>query len=483
MGLTYTGPSGLFTHLGALAARVNSYGGLASATLPADLTALLTAFGLTWLPQEGIASTYEGFKAQVTAWRQTLAAQADRRLLDPATVLTPLGLDAAAGLDQLLPALLRQLALDAQTVKACTCAAGPVAAVAGNAGNGQAAVTTVLDGYSAPLAGGPASYLYAGRATELCVPSETMTLECVADSAADGMPEGGELFTWAGAPAWPDLDYHPEGSGQGPGLQVVNSTSNLLTNGDLETWSGGVPVGWSLDLGTPGTHLLQDGASWRGSSAAKLVGDGASPIQLSQALSPGLFNGRRRYHVGLAVKANLPALSPGPAGLPLLFGGLMPPSQYGPATLRVSLQGTGYTVTGESLDLPVPNLSLNYSLYFFFVQAPAPLPADWKLVVRLDNLGAGAAVWVDSLDVAPATYHGGVGVALAAGSQPFLRGDRLTFGVTNDGAGKLQTFFRQHYKAQLPSVLAETPEGTFLTLALLGLVGQAAETIPDTLVS
>ena len=55
MALTYTGSSGIFTHVGKLIARINSYGSIASSTLGADLTTLVTAFGTIWLTPEGVA--------------------------------------------------------------------------------------------------------------------------------------------------------------------------------------------------------------------------------------------------------------------------------------------------------------------------------------------------------------------------------------------------------------------------------------------
>ena len=82
MPIIYTGTGGLFKHLGALISRINSYKAMASTTLPTDLGALVAAFETTWLPPEGVASTYENLKSQVIDWRRILADFCDRGIND-----------------------------------------------------------------------------------------------------------------------------------------------------------------------------------------------------------------------------------------------------------------------------------------------------------------------------------------------------------------------------------------------------------------
>lgn len=440
MALSYTN---VFGDLGKLIARLNSYATLGGTTLPADLLVLLTQFGTRWLPPEGIASYYAGLQGNVASWRQGVAAFADRRLLDNDTVLTPLGLSPSAGLDAVLAALQKQMTLDGQTVKACSCTLGAMTPAAGNAGNGQAWATLVMDGFNPPVLGALASYLYAGVQSQLCVPSETMTLSCIADSILDGTSEGAEAWSWTGGPQYPDLDTRAEGSGAGPGVSTAHG-QDLLSNGSLEDWSSSVPVGWTLATGT----LVEDTTTFlRGGSSARFTGDGSTVLLMSQPVSPGVLQGKRRYHVGLAMRSD---------GTPA------------PATLRVYFSGTGYAVTGESLSVPGGSFPGAWTLYSFFLNTPAPIPADWALNVSIDGVPAGVNVWFDSLSLAPAVYHGGVGLAITSGSSPWQRGDRLTFSVANNGAGLFQSFFRRHYLVQLPSVntasIAELLAAPFLLM-------------------
>src|SRR5262249_45982669 len=142
----------VFGDLGVLIARINSYGTEAN-NLITDFTTLVTQFGTTWLPEEGIASTYETFKGDVVNWRTTLASFADQRLLNFDDVLSPLELSQGSTIPDVLAALYTQMRADNQTVAACTCSAGAVTPPANppNHGNGTAFPTLVLDGFNAPL--------------------------------------------------------------------------------------------------------------------------------------------------------------------------------------------------------------------------------------------------------------------------------------------------------------------------------------------
>lgn len=422
MALDYDSADGVFTHLGALIARINSYGTLGLTTLPADLQTLLTAFGSSpgaWLSQEGIASSYDGLRDAVTGWRTSLARFCDSRLTDPASVLAQLGLSPSAGLSAVLPALRRAMRDASETVQVCACAATTPSAAAGNVGTGKCWVTAVLDGYNPPTGGADPDVAYLGLASEMACPSEVMTLECSSD-VADGATEGGESFTWTGGPSYGDLDVRAEGSGPGPTLSVASGYGNLLSNPSLETWSGGTPSSWTT------TGVTQDATTaWRGTSSAKILTNGS----LVQALSG--VTGRRRYHVGFAFK-----------------GGAA-----GGASLLVKLTGTGYTAT-ETLTVAGGSWPATWTLYGFFCNIPSPAPSDLSLSIAVT--GSALPSWVDSVSLTPAVYHGGVGVALTAGSAAFQRGDRFTFTASNDVAGKFNNFFRKWYRCQLPSAASET---------------------------
>lgn len=452
----------LFGDLGKIIARANSYETLAGTTLETDLTTLITQFGTVWHPTEGIAATYEGYQGQVKAWREALASLAARRLTDEETVLTQLGLG-PVGITQVLPELVAQMWTEGKMVKACATSLGTVTtrSTPPNNGTGQAFPTLTLDGYNAPRSGALPSIYYDGRVSELCV-SETMTLECVADSQQSGLPEGSEIFRWRGGPDYGDWDWRGEGSGEGPGVPCANSYAMILGS-TMETFTSNVPSGWTLASGTAGTHCLRDtGTYFRGTSSLKLVGNSGT-VRLTQALSPTLVQGRRRYHLGLAVRGT---------GISAA------------TVLTVKLSGTGWTpLTTEQIILTGPSqIGSMWNLVAANFSVPAVIPSDLTVTIQLEA-PPGASVWIDNLTFAPLVYHGGVGLAIVAGEKPWLRGDRLTFTVTNDNAGKFQTFFRRAFRTQLPSRTATTTRLTGLLSPWVLMSQATVESPADTLVS
>ena len=455
----------LFGDLGAIIARSNSYASLAATTLGTDLDTLLTQFDLTRPPNEGISTAYDAYRATVVGWRESLASYADARLLDRDTVLEELGLE-SADLAAVLQALQRQMRTERKLVKACTVTVGgavtPSWPAPVNRGNGSVWTTTLLDGWSRPGRDMPACVWYEGVRSELAC-TETMTLECVADSA-DGLTEGSEVFSWSGNPRYGDFDWRGEGSGAGPTLAVADSES-LASGRSLGSFSGNVPLGWSLTYGTSGTHCLTDlDDPWRGDASTKLVGNNAV-VELSQSLSPTAFQGRRRYHLGLALQCSGAVNSD--------------------TRLVVGFRGTGYAAGSEEA-IVIPGASFSglgaWTEKVAWPVAPAPVPSDWRLVIRLENAPSTTVVRLSSLSLAPVVWHGGIGLAIRAGREPWLRGDRLTFSVTNNGAGLFQTFARRRWKMQLPSIVAAThPLGLLLGLNLLSQATTA--TISDSLVA
>src|SRR5262245_32954113 len=295
MPLDYTGVNtGLFYRVGRILKAINAYLAQATTAMPAELKNIIDPYELADipLPIEGLASTYEGFKGQIVSIRQQLAAYADRALLDRDTTLVPLGV-LTADLAAVLPALHQAMRNDSQTVDRSTVTVGAVTPHAQNRGNGTVLVTKVLDGFNPPVQGGLADLNYNGLDSELAVPAETMTLECIADSGRDGLQEGSEQFSWKGAIRNEDLSWQPEGSGEGPGVQVMNSSA-LVTDGTFENWGGtgdNTPSNWTL-VGTTaaGTHVFREAGPtnvYRGTYSLRLTGDGTLADRgVTQAVPP-----------------------------------------------------------------------------------------------------------------------------------------------------------------------------------------------------
>jgi hypothetical protein len=437
-----TNPTGVFFRAGKLLKYINSRLARATTDLPAELKAIADPFESADYTSiiSGIFADYDSMQASVTNERTRLASWIDATLTDVPTVLRQITvanvLDGQIG--TVVPALHRQMIADAKTVNRSTVTIGATTALASNQGNGTILTTKLLDGYNPPVQGASTILEYAGLDSELAVPSETMLLECVADSARDGLTEGSERFSWTGGIAGQKLDFATEGSGTGPSL-TAGGNSTLVSGGNFETWSSNVPSGWTVDAGTSGVNVLQDTTAakvYRGSSSAKLVGDGATvTITLGQAVSG--MSSRRLYCVSFRALASAAA---------------------GTGTLVAKFTGTGYVASAtEQVSVLAGAMPVAYTLYNFWIVTPAVIPSDWRLTVSNGGTpGAGSNVWIDSLSVQEGTYHGGIAAAVVPGSSRFVAGDRLTFTVANNAAGVFQEGFRKMYKVQLPSSGAPT---------------------------
>lgn len=287
MSLNYS----LFSDLGVLI----KYYDLASsdaAALAADLADILDQFNTTGqLPAiDGLATQYgTTYPAAFSSRRTSLAGFATDRLQDPATILDVLGLP-TTDIQALLQRLDEQMIDDAQTIKRSSVVAGGITADSGNQGNFVPLVTLQLDGITSPgtVSGQQLQpcHTYQGRATELCVPSDSLQLRCVADRFVDQVQDGSEQFLWSGGPAISAHAVGQEGSGQIGNVTCLHGRS-IITGGDFETDDGaGTPTGWTVSAGTPGTNTGISAAHvYHATKALLLTPDGATAaITLRQAI-------------------------------------------------------------------------------------------------------------------------------------------------------------------------------------------------------
>lgn len=426
MALDYTS---IFTDVGLLISKLNSYKTWAGTTIPADSTALDTELNGFLACQSKLQPTYQTAQNAIISLRQGLAGIATVRLQDQTAILDQLSL-VSSDMNGILRALTRQMVSDAQTIKANTVTLGSPAYNAGNTGTGKVFVSKVLDGYSSPGNRMPACQTYNGLNSELCVPSETVTLECIADSNVDKTTAGYERFSCSGGQSYPVLGYQTEGSGQGPAVTCYND-STIISNKDFETWSSNTPGSFTISAGSS-VITKESTTVFRGTYALKFAGDGVTLLNMTQAVSPARLTARRCYHFSIAVKAS---------GVPAA------------GNLVVKFTGTGYTASSsEKIDIAAGSMPVAWTIYNFFINLPTALPSDWALSITLTGpLSAGTNVFLDSISFKPATYFGGHAVAIVAGSTNWLRGDRITYTVANNAAGNFQEFFRKWFGFQLNS--------------------------------
>jgi len=432
----------IFGKVGKIVKYSNSFNVLASTTLPAALQAICTqygvaatTFGTAGLPIEGINGAFQGFQQTPAGWQSSLLNFITNTLTDQDTVLSQIPGLSSTDIDTVLAALI-QAALDgAESFTANVVTVGSVTAASSNIGNGRCLVDATLDGYNAPTQNSQANQNYNGLLSQLVVPSETVLFTCKQDSGQSGVPEGSEVWDWQGGPSWPLFDYHPQGSGTGPGLTTANG-STLGSNMGFESFSANLPTSWTAVAGVAGTDFAQDTSLfYRGSSSLKLIGTGLVQPELSQALSPVLFNSRRRYLVTLAARAT------GAIG--------------GTPKFRARFTGTGYTAgSTEKIDIFANTIATgSWSLLNFYINIPNVVPTDWAIDFGIYNaaLTAATQVNVDAMTITPVPYWGGVNAQIMGGSTPFVIGDRFSLTISNNNAGVFQTFLGNAYGVQMPT--------------------------------
>lgn len=451
MALDYTGSNnGLFRHIGKLIKHsdlIKSDVNNASTGLDADRNEILNAFQLgdTGNPDlvvDGLAAAVERWKLEYVGRRQALAGFVLGRLRDRITVLDEIGA-ASSDRTEIVRKLFERMVTDSQTINASTVTLGTVTAASGNSGNGIAVATDTLDGSSSPgSAYGqqfPSNVKYKGLKSELCVPSETMTLQVVDDQFQQG---DAAVFAWAGrtTDSMGQYGLGAEGSGViGTVSEVHASTEIYLSNADFETFTvANLPDDWTADSGTVGTHIKSTTATIaHGSKGLQLVGDGAqATIQLSQAVSGDILDPNRAYIVSAQVKAD---------------------ASIGAGTLTIQFEGTGYTAAAsEKISIAPGSLPTSFTVKYFIINLPATIPADFKLIVKWSGTPTNAKnLYIDDVGMAPVSFGGGVGVAAVRGTTEFGHGDKFTFTVANT-EGVFQRAFRQMFGAQLPSAGSPT---------------------------
>lgn len=471
MALSATEYQDLFEGIGRLVKAMNQFRDMAgsyNSPVP-DLVELLTNASTGIAPKfaeigrydalDGIVGEFERYRDEASRWAESLANWSDVLINDSEVIHPKLpGLPPNPSIQDVLAELIRDMNREAEYLAASTVLAAVSGTESGNNGNGTVLLTKFLDGVSNPSPGFAAHEDYNDVGSQLSV-TETMTLECVSDSSSNNRPEGEEVWRLKGQPSSGfTFGWRPEGSGVDMSLRTLNS-EQIISNKDFENWSSaGAPLSWILDSGTAATHVIKetDAAQiYRGDAALKLVGNGSlASIQLSQPVRQGQIRPNRMYVLSCFVKGNA-SLAQG--SLTIQFE-----SPSGAYT-------AGSTTTGGVNEQIVMNAAAlqaqtSYGIEHFFFIAPPVIPDDLELVIKLTGTPTNAQpIRIDSLAFGPVTYANGVGFAVVAGSNRWLRGDRVYVAVNNNNAGIFQDFFKRQYRIQLPTDASPTIANSLAT--------------------
>ena len=204
----------------------------------------------------------------------------------------------------------------------------------------------------------------------------------------------------------------------------------------------------ACDVNAPAKFTGIGNEVYRGTKSLVFIGNGTATLQISQAIAETNLEPYRRYCVLAQV---------GKSGMAAIAAG----------TLTIQFEGTGYTPTAsEKIELNAAALAAlggtnidhdSYTIQSFYINMPADIPSDLKLVVKVTGtLTTDARVLIDNMAFGPVTYFAGSHVVLSSGPDKWLVGDKISWTVANNDAGVIQSFFRKAYGLQLPSHASPT---------------------------
>lgn len=458
MAITLTGTGGLFTRLGKLGKIMFKVNGDQSdlATVFGEIAAqyastLLDVGGRIANSQTGLIRSQSGIVGQV---RQEAVN----------TVIAMVEADAPAAARSLADALnevRRQMIAGGATVKTSTVSVA-FAAVGSPTGSGVRVSSTKRGD---------------GLVQENMF-AEVGRLVCTADSYSGGATAGREPFRYVGesnlGASIFDYDW-PNGSEAATTLRAVSAdedasqAGNLLTNGDMETWSGGTPTingnNW-VTTGTAGTDFAQNASSpFRGSFDFKFLAGTGANTALAQT-----------FNSAAGTTTQLKPLTSYAFNVWMKRDGVVTAG-----VITVDLVDGSDTVINDAQGVPnsftqtCSALTTSYAGVNGVFRLPAVLPSTVKLRIRMSTALTGANVLMDDVCLTPLTaaYVGGPGLAVFSGVTPFVLNDTWTVTGTNNrgGASFLATFqalFDRFFNARQLNFL---------------LPSDAAPTIADSLIS
>lgn len=448
MAITFDGTGGLFTRLGKLFGTwrdcVSSLNTLNTnlddaadaydGDLRFSLGALLAARG-TLL--ESLSTTFDAIKVA-----------AESTLIEQLNADNPLpGKTVEAALKELIV----QMVAGSETVLESTASVAATAG-SGNTGTGVCAVsvayTTALD-YEA---------IYA----------EDLILRCVVDGQADADYDGLESWTVIGEANVEESDrlWSADGSGVSTTTTTICGSTdagsgpavNRTTNGDFESFTvANTPDNWQIAVGTAGVTVFSSVTAARGSTALRMLGDGATLTAVRQEFANSSYTSARlrpnTWHT-LSFWSR--------------HNGVVPTA----GVCRVSLQdGSSSVLWSSSVSFNASALTGSWVNSKVNFRTGADVPAVVRLVIE-QTTAMDAKSWIiDEVCVAEMQQvtTGGARIAVFAGPTSFVIDDTFTVAVANDFAGKFQTDFERFF-------------GAGSTYGLV-LPSDAAPTIADALVS
>ena len=311
--------------------------------------------------------------------------------------------------------------------------------------------------------------------------AETIIAECT-DDQGTGATINQEPFSLTGEPAasgelafdWPKGSSCSAAVNCSDPSQDAQSSGNLLTNSDWETWTTTTnpPDNWAATSSSPtfNTDVIKNtSVVYRGSNSIEFKGTASGKGILQAFNSSGAttttLKPNTRYALCFYAKDSGAGLLAGAVRADLVDGS--------------EVQQTDDAGNAIQLIAAAASTTTTFALFSATFATPKNLPmtstgaVNYKLRLSAStSLTAGESIYVDDLQLIEMTelYAGGPCAVIVPGATAFVKGDKFAVAVANDAAGDFQQYFQRAFNMRS------------LGLQLYSDTG-AAETIADSLVT
>ena len=433
MALTYTGTNGLFTRLGTLiyfmdAVRTHQNN---LKTLFANVQDEYSSADRYMIDQ--LSGALEARIAEAGGILSDVQAAAEKTIIEmcfaQAQTSTTNAMRAKALQDALIW-LIRQMDADGKTINGTTIGKSGLS-VGTNNGNG-----TFVYLFDAP------NILLGSTADWPNIRTELLEARCVQDAQDGAIGTGSEIFEIRGQPSYPSLDYRfPAGSGTMMRIQSMCANvdngargQNILTNTDMEDWTGTALDQFTVSSGTAGVDFAKETTTYyRGSACIKMPVTG-STFKIRQQLGSasgtiGKLTPDRPYVLCFAAKKDAGATG----------------------TIKVSVQDSGGTVIDSStflLSQSVASLTTSWALYTATLRSPRVIPTSTYLVIETTVAVGTAAAYIDEVILAELTpiAQGGPAIGIIVGSSDWFVDDNARYSFTNNAEGLVSNAFDRLFR-------------------------------------
>jgi len=392
--------------------RLGKLMGMAKAQIDARNTLLDRVKGTGSFTSSGLDAQYDASTrymiSQVLDYFLNLTATTDssvQRVIDSGakTLIEMIYADNANIYKAVTPSMVelnRQMRAASQTIYKNVVTQGSVSYAAANVGTGK----IILHGNPSQMS-----------------PTETIRIQCVSDTTT-GATLGREVFQITGGTRITDVTSYDWPGGSGAALTLAssdyNDSQNTLTNGGFDSFTGGVPDGWTV-TGSSALSQLSTG-TFRNGSALQFSGAvAATAVQTSAqvVLGPG-----KRIVFGFWAK-----------------------KISGTSTRDIAMALS--TPTGDLIEQDAAALTTSWALNVFSYTMPFDAPATTVTVeLRFDqDVGCVKAIDCAFVFVPPQAGTNGQFIQIIGGATDWRIGDYATVAISNNYQSNVLTYTERFF--------------------------------------